>query len=161
MLNFCPSNVKPKTFEPVITQQPQTEKPMDLNTNNIDWFNIIKQLDLSKMTRILAEYTIISEYNNDNMVLLLDPQQHALLNKAQTQRLNQALNDYFGKTIHLTINIAENPLIDCPAQHLQQQRQVEYQNAKNELAQDEKINLLIKQFDARIIEDTIQSTTQE
>lgn len=161
MLNFCPSHVKPKTFEPVITSQPQIEKPMAPNSNTIDWFNIIKQLDLSKMTRILAEYTIISEYSNDNMVLLLDPQQHALLNKAQTQRLNQALNDYFGKTIHLTINIAENHLTDCPAQRLQEQRQVEYQNAKNNLAQDEKVNLLIKQFDARIIEDTIQSTTQE
>lgn len=185
MLNFCPSNATRKTFDipmqretitpaplpPSIPVQPinaektvapVTPKPVTQKTESASsWRDIVSQLELSKMTRTLAEYTELVKYDNDELVLQLDPQQQALLNAAQQKRLNQACNDYYGKTLHLTINIAKQPLTDCPAAQIKQQQQAAQAQAKKTIESDATVNRLIKQFDARIIDDTVKPLHHE
>ena len=184
MLNFCPSNIKPKTFErpanhqqtpptSTVTTEPtlpteqktappiQTQQTKKNNDTEHNWLETITKLNLSKMTRALAEYTEIIQQEDDSFILQLDPQQQALLNPAQQKRLNQALNEYYGKVIALTINVAKQSLNTCPAAQLKQQRQQQHEQAKANIEQDENVNALIKQFDARIIAESIEPTTTE
>jgi DNA polymerase III subunit gamma/tau len=184
MLNFCPSNIAPKTFEllktmyipqthnaPVNTptaavlEPPLLEIPVEIDNksetnSNTSWLETITQLNLSKMARTLLEYTEVLKHTDNELILELNSQQQALLNPAQQKRLNQAFNEYYGKPIHLTINIAKKPLSNCPAEQLKQQHQAQYKQATKHIEDDGTIKTLMKQFDARIIENSITLSTQ-
>ncbi|MDB5979452.1 MAG: polymerase subunit gamma and tau, partial [Pseudomonas sp.] len=88
-------------------------------------------------------------------LLHLDPAHSALFNSTQQRRLNDALNQYHGRT--LTLNIALiKPEQETPAQAASRRRAERQGEAEASIHADPFIQQMLQQFGAVIREDTIE-----
>jgi len=121
----------------------------------LDWLNLFSKLPISGMTGSIAANCTLMAVDGDNWLLHLDPAHSALFNSTQQRRLNDALNQYHGRTLNLTIELIK-PEQETPAQagsRLRAQRQSE---AEASIHSDPFIQQMLQQFGAVIREDTIE-----
>ncbi len=132
-------------FEDTATSLKETKIISDIP----EWSVVISHLNLSGLTKVLAEHCIITEWTADFIHLTLNSEQKLLLNKRYEGRLQEALCRYLGKDLHL--KITEGEIVgETPA--MQNQRLVEktQQEAYQMIEVDSKIQKLIQAFDAKI-----------
>ncbi len=103
---------------------------------------------------IAANCTLIS-VDGDNWLLHLDPAHSALFNSTQQRRLNDALNQYHGRTINLSIELIK-PEQETPAQAASRLRAERQRQAEASIQADPYIQQMLQQFGAVIREDTIK-----
>ncbi|WP_060508223.1 DNA polymerase III subunit gamma/tau [Pseudomonas sp. NBRC 111124] len=121
----------------------------------LQWLELFPQLPVSGMTgNIAANCTLISA-EGDDWLLHLDPGQGALFNTTQQRRLNEALNQHLGRTLNLRIELIL-PEQETPAQAGARKRAERQQDAVTSIEQDPLIQQMIKQFGAKVRQDTIE-----
>ncbi|KPW25299.1 DNA polymerase III subunits gamma and tau, partial [Pseudomonas cannabina pv. alisalensis] len=94
-----------------------------------EWLEVFPKLPISGMTGSIAANCTLMAVDGDNWLLHLDPAHSALFNSTQQRRLNDALNQYHGRTINLSIELIK-PEQETPAQaasrlRAERQRQAE------------------------------------
>lgn len=124
------------------------------------WFAIVKNLPLSGITQALANNCALQNMDEQSIDLLLDPSHAALLNSRHEERLKQALETYFNKTIKLKISTG-SPTSDTPAQTQQRAQQAEYNAAKKSLDEDPGVQQLLKTFNATIQPESITTVESD
>ncbi len=120
-----------------------------------EWLDIFPRLGLGGMTaNIAANCTLISA-SGDVWLLHLDPAQGALFNDSQQRRLNEALNQYLGRTVTLNVELCK-PEQETPAQAGARQRATRQHEAERSIHEDPLIQQMIQTFAAVIRDGTIE-----
>ncbi|MCJ2371405.1 DNA polymerase III subunit gamma/tau [Pseudomonas sp. RGM 3321] len=120
-----------------------------------DWLEVFPKLPISGMTGSIAANCTLMAVDGDNWLLHLDPAHSALFNSTQQRRLNDALNQYHGRTINLSIELIK-PEQETPAQAASRLRAERQRQAEASIQADPYIQQMLQQFGAVIREDTIQ-----
>jgi DNA polymerase-3 subunit gamma/tau len=134
--------------EPLPAAQPATGLALQ-------WLELFPQLPVSGMTGNIAANCTLIAADGDDWLLHLDPGQGALFNATQQRRLNDALNQHLGRTLNLRIELIR-PEQETPAQAASRKRAERQQDAVVSIEQDPLIQQMIKQFGAKVRQDTIE-----
>ncbi|MGX1020643.1 DNA polymerase-3 subunit gamma/tau [Pseudomonas sp. Y3 TE3536] len=121
----------------------------------LQWLELFPQLPVSGMTGNIAANCTLIAADGDDWLLHLDPGQGALFNATQQRRLNDALNQHLGRTLNLRIELIR-PEQETPAQAASRKRAERQQDAVVSIEQDPLIQQMIKQFGAKVRQDTIE-----
>ncbi|MGE4348952.1 MAG: DNA polymerase III subunit gamma/tau [Candidatus Berkiella sp.] len=156
---FSPSSVPPPPVASSKTEVQQTkqreaqEAPAATKalTANQNWNDIVEALPLTGLTRILVKNCTVSHWGERSIHLALDISQEACLNQSRQMQIQKALSDYLGKDLVLKISCAEHKgTVSTPLQQDQQKEEQAQTDAKTLLLNDERVQTIIKTFDATI-----------
>ncbi|CAG8870177.1 DNA polymerase III subunit tau [Pseudomonas fluorescens] len=134
--------------EPLPASQPATGLALQ-------WLELFPQLPISGMTGNIAANCSLIAVNGDDWLLHLDPAQGALFNSTQQRRLNEALNQHFGRTLSLSIELVR-PEQETPAQAAARKRANRQREAEEAIDSDPLIQQMIRQFGATVRQDSIE-----
>src|SRR5690606_9810338 len=119
-----------------------------------EWLDIYPRLGLAGLTaNIAANCSLIAA--GDVWRLHLEPTQSALFNAAQLRRMNEALNQYLGRSVQLDVEIVR-PEQETPAQAAARQRAERQRQAEQSIHEDPLVRQMIEQFGAVIRPDSIE-----
>ncbi len=121
----------------------------------LQWLELFPKLPISGMTGSIAANCSLIAVDGDHWLLHLDPGHSALFNATQQRRLNDALNQYHGRTLTLTIELIR-PEQETPAQAASRRRNERQGEAVASIHGDPFIQQMIRQFGAMVREDTIE-----
>ncbi|WP_397448985.1 DNA polymerase III subunit gamma/tau [Pseudomonas sp. NA-150] len=121
----------------------------------LEWLNLFPKLPISGMTGSIAANCSLIAVDGDHWLLHLDPAHSALFNSTQQRRLNDALNQFHGRPLTLTIELIK-PEQETPAQALSRRRHERQGEAVASIHADPFIQQMLQQFGAVIREDTIE-----
>lgn len=121
----------------------------------LEWLNLFPKLPISGMTGSIAANCTLIAVEGDSWLLHLDPAHSALFNSTQQRRLNDALNQYHGRTLTLNIELIK-PEQETPAQAASRRRAERQGEAEASIHADPFIQQMLQQFGAVIREDTIE-----
>lgn len=120
-----------------------------------DWQKIFEELDLKAIPQQLAANCQLEDFEDDIVRLILDQAHVQLLSDGPKQRLEDALSDYFGKSIKLKIQPGIVP-IETPAQRQLIQNKARQQAAVESIEQDENVQMMKEMFGATVPTEAIQ-----
>ena len=120
-----------------------------------NWMELFSQLQLSGAARMLAEQCHLIKQTTDAIELGLNPKHKALLQDAMQRRMSEALNSHFGRPMQLTITLAKTN-VETPADVEVRKAKQQQLNAEQAIYNDDKVQQIIKTFDAKIIKDSIK-----
>ncbi|MEE4183997.1 DNA polymerase III subunit gamma/tau [Pseudomonas viridiflava] len=121
----------------------------------LEWLEMFPGLPISGMTGSIAANCTLMSKEGDHWLLHLDPAHSALFNSTQQRRLNDALNQFTGRTINLSIELIK-PEQETPAQAASRLRAERQRQAEASIHADPFIQQMLQQFGAMIREDTIK-----
>ena len=120
-----------------------------------DWVNLVNQLKLGGMSKMLAQHCELASQEGDLMALTLPPEHKHLAEKPYQEKLKSALSDYFGKPMRVTIELGATTG-PTPVQVQQSEKAAQEKRAIESIEQDPFVRDLVEQFDAKVIESTIK-----
>ncbi|MHA3738948.1 DNA polymerase III subunit gamma/tau [Pseudomonas sp. Eth.TT006] len=121
----------------------------------LQWLELFPQLPISGMTGSIAANCTLIAVDGDHWLLHLDPAHSALFNATQQRRLNDALNQFHGRTLTLTIELIK-PEQETPAQAASRRRANRQREAEESIHGDPFIQQMVQQFGAVVRHDTIE-----
>ena len=163
LLNFIPTNNDNQTeFEKEQIKHDQTIKNQDSKKKNsaknvqIDnWDHIVEQIKPG-MAKTLAQNCVVKSQEDNLLYLIVDERFKHLNNDKYIKILEELLNTIFGEKIK--IEIKEEIVTSTPAQKKQIEKNDALKVATDSIKTDSKIENILNEFDAHIIESTIKST---
>jgi DNA polymerase-3 subunit gamma/tau len=146
-----PSKVEPSKVEhhakspvPVVHQN---NVPADNSVLN--WVEVVSKLPLSALALSLVKNCIVSTWDGKALALILDLTQKACLNPQRQTQIQDALNQYFGYAIKLTITVGDvqsgTPLMIAKAQEEKRSTQ-----AKTAIEEDKTVQNILSTFDGTV-----------
>ena len=121
----------------------------------LQWLELFPKLPISGMTGSIAANCTLIAVDGDHWLMHLDPAHSALFNATQQRRLNDALNQFHGRTLTLTIELIK-PEQETPAQAASRRRANRQQEAEESIHGDPFIQQMVQQFGAVVRHDTIE-----
>ncbi len=121
----------------------------------LQWLELFPKLPISGMTGSIAANCTLIAVDGDHWLLHLDPAHSALFNATQQRRLNDALNQFHGRTLSLTIELIK-PEQETPAQAASRRRADRQREAEESIHGDPFIQQMVQQFGAVVRHDTIE-----
>ncbi len=159
MLAFQPATQEVKTTvttakkpQPTDTL-PQKAAPAVVSNN---WTDILAKLELTGMAHMLASHCNLVALSDDKVELALAASNAALLNKKLTERIEQALNNYFKKPVKLEIKTATTE-IPTPAKQQQHEKAVRHADATDAIKNDSQVKKIMDMFGATLDEGSIKA----
>jgi len=148
-----------EAFEPA-AEAAEPELAMEPATGlAAEWQSIYLKLGLSGLTGSIASNCTLISVEGDCWLMHLDPAQSALFNATQQRRLNEALDQYHGRSLKLVIEL-QAPQQETPAQAAARYRTQRQQAAEQSIQSDPLVQQLMQQFAAVIREGTIEPLEQ-
>jgi DNA polymerase-3 subunit gamma/tau len=150
-----------KSNQPIATEKkpnaaPKVEQVIgQKQQKNLHWPTLIKQLNLTGLTYVLAQQCVLQSYQDNHFSLCLDPRQAALRSVKQEAKLAQALSDYFKQPITLAIILGDADL-STPARLEQQYKSQRLEQTAAALQEDPTIQAIMQTFDAKLQPESIQ-----
>ena len=130
----------------------------DSMSNAVDWHQLVGELKLSGLARELAQNCEFREVDGGQCLLRLAPTKTHLQMKPNPERLEQALSEYFGRSIRLKIELAQNES-NTPAEVAGRQREALQTKAVGSIVEDGFVRDVIEHLDASIVESSIKPIT--
>ncbi|WP_460410377.1 MULTISPECIES: DNA polymerase III subunit gamma/tau [unclassified Pseudomonas] len=121
----------------------------------LQWLELFPKLPISGMTGSIAANCTLIAVDGDHWLMHLDPAHSALFNATQQRRLNDALNQFHGRTLSLTIELIK-PEQETPAQAASRRRANRQREAEESIHGDPFIQQMVQQFGAVVRHDTIE-----
>jgi DNA polymerase III subunit gamma/tau len=136
------------TTPPVAVEQ----KKHDLGSEIPEWHRVVRNLNISGLTRVLAEHCVVEKWSESNLILIVDSAKKPLLNQRHQDRLQEALSQYFSKTMTLKIHDKPEKSLSTETPALRQVRVATEQHhiATQQTHQDPRISEMLQAFDANI-----------
>ncbi|WP_287028289.1 DNA polymerase III subunit gamma/tau [Pseudomonas sp. UBA6310] len=120
-----------------------------------EWLELFPRLGLSGLTGSIGANCSLVAVEGDVWRVHLEPTQSALFNANQQRRLNDALNQYLGRTLKLEVEIRK-PEQETPAQMAARKRAERQHLAEVAIQSDPLVQQMIQQFAAVIRDGTIE-----
>ncbi|MEZ1316909.1 DNA polymerase III subunit gamma/tau [Pseudomonas fluorescens] len=142
------------TAEPAPEPEPEPAA-MPATGLALQWLELFPKLPISGMTGSIAANCTLIAIEGDTWLLHLDPAHSALFNATQQRRLNDALNQFHGRTLTLNMELIK-PEQETPAQAASRRRADRQREAEESIHGDPFIQQMMTQFGAVIRNDTIE-----
>lgn len=155
MLAFYPDSTHIKMQPPTTIKTVHEKKSIAPIAENSSWTELLNNLNLTGATHALFSHCTLVSLNNDDAHFLLEPSQAPLLNEKHSERLRNALTEYFKRPIKLKIDIGRAQNLSPAAEHKQQQ--VTAQNkAEASINNDQNLQAILNTFNATIVPASIK-----
>lgn len=143
--------------KPSKSQAAQVAQTTSLTPNEA-WLTLVKQLKLTGMARMLAQYCEANVFSPGRITLCLAPEHRHLLEKSYQEKLKGQLEAYFGDPVELTISLASinGDTLATRQENEKRNRQAE---AINAIESDPFVQELIEKFDATLDITSIKPIT--
>jgi len=115
------------------------------------WSELVPRLGLRGVTKVVAEYCTLKEWQGTAVTLILDEAQKPLWNKRHEERLQEVLSQHFNLELRLKIMIGKSQG-ETPAVHHQRLQQEQKSQALITLENDAGLQRLKEALGAEIIE---------
>src|SRR5262245_25099365 len=163
MLAFAPETagalrpvaVAPAASEPLQRARAASSAESKKNASDLAWSELIEQLGLTGMARMLAQHCELLERDKSRIELKIAQAHQHLLEKPYQDRLKTALQQHFGAPIRVSIVLAES-VGSSPAAITDREKQDRQAEAIAAIEQDPFVRELVENFDARVIESSIK-----
>lgn len=118
-----------------------------------NWRGLVDKLKLG-LARTLAQNSELIRYDAQEIELRISEDCKPLLELNYQTKLEQAINEYFGHKIRLSITLggAEN----TPAKQISEEREAVQAQAESAIRQDSFVQALVNEFDAQVIPSSIK-----
>lgn len=154
--NITTPTSSPITPAAAVTTFPTAASPPVEATHK--WATIINHLQLSGMTQMLAENCLLKTIENKQIILWIHQNHQAFATERQRALLEEALKEHYQRSIKLTIQTTPEPLT-TPAMIKDQRAKAQYVEAHQDLQKDEKFQELLTQFNAKISNEIIVTSS--
>ena len=121
----------------------------------VSWVPIFRSLPLGGVTRTIASHCEYVAHTAGRIDLRLDSQRSTLYNETHRDRVEKSLSDYFGQPLRLQVGIGEVQG-ETPAAWRERKIAERLQEARGSIYGDSNVRLLMEQFGAVVVEDSIQ-----
>ena len=123
-------------------------------SNSRDWLEIIQQLKLGGLTGQFAGHCAIKSWDENKLVLNLDPQHQSLQGSRAENMLCKSLSDaYNGLRVEIVVEALS---AETPQQIKESQLQQKQSNAVEDIHADPYVQAMQKKFDAQVINESIK-----
>ncbi|MFQ3169998.1 MAG: DNA polymerase-3 subunit gamma/tau [Oleispira sp.] len=122
---------------------------------NLNWWQWVRHLPLAGMPMAIASNSALISRHNNQLVMDVDPDQGALFNDAQRQRIEQVLCDITGLSVQLVMHV-QLPRGETPHQRRTRLMADQYAQAGHAIMEDEIVQALVLEFEAHILEGSIR-----
>ncbi len=136
--------------EPVAVQQKTS-----VNATDIPWHDMVVVMNLQGLTRELANNCILEAVDEHECRLVLDTKQAQIKSSRSQEKLQVAVQAYYGKPLKLVIRV-ETIASDTPAVKMHKDKQNRQQEAVTAIDNDANIQALKTNFDARVIPGSVE-----
>jgi DNA polymerase-3 subunit gamma/tau len=107
------------------------------------------------MVKALASHCMMHSYGSGEMRLMLAKQHESLLSDKLVDRLTKNLNEHYGETFKLKIELSEDKP-DSPAERQRRSREQRQLEAEASIALDPLVDDFKRHFDAEVIPGSIK-----
>lgn len=119
------------------------------------WGTVVQELTTLKgVAKIIVEQCTLESFQGNEITLILNESQKPLLTQIQENHIAQALSQYLESPIKLKIR-SEKAVLGSPAALKQQQIQAKQQQIKQAIADEPKIQAIMKRFNATIVHESV------
>lgn len=122
---------------------------------DLNWSPLLNKLTLSGPTLALAQRCSMRALTQDALQLTLLPKYAALLHARHQQRIQDALIQHLNRPMRVTITIEKNTL-ETPADVAVRLHEASTESAKKTLSADPSIQRIVKTFDAKLIDESVE-----
>lgn len=136
--------------------KPTAAAAVTVDKNNRDWPTVIQQLGLGGLTGQFAGHCAVKSWENDKLILTLDPQHKSLQGSRAEQMLIKALAESFDglKTEIIVESLAGATPQQLEAQHLQDKQESAVEDVKH----NPYVQAMQRTFEAKVVEESIKPT---
>ncbi|WP_419587254.1 DNA polymerase III subunit gamma/tau C-terminal domain-containing protein, partial [Thiolapillus sp.] len=119
----------------------------------------LPRLGLGGISSQLAAHCTVKSWQDDLLLLTLNPTGGALAGAMPRQKLQEALESYLGRSIQMKIEVAET-VEETPAQVAERRLQEKQSVAVNAMREDPVVKTLEEDFDGELLVDSIKLNDQ-
>ena len=130
----------------IASQEQEQEHENDTFPN---WGELIYNMQLTGLTKVVAQHCSITSWKKNSVVLSLDPVHKALLQQHHEKRLQEALQKYLKRELKLNIILGQS-IADAPAKQYRDQQSKQQKEAEDLIKNNEKVKEIINTFDAKL-----------
>ena len=130
------------------------QAPPDIKEKIPSWADLIPQLNLPGLTKVIAENCTINNWQDDAIDLILHESQKPLLNAKHIDRIQEALQNYLQRKIKFSIS-AGHTKTETPAVQQQRLQSAAQSSAETAIRADKHIQELEQAFAAKIDQITL------
>jgi len=121
----------------------------------LNWWQWVRHLPLAGMPMAIALNSALISRHENQLLMDVDPDQGALFNDAQRQRIEQVLCDITGLSVQLIMHV-QLPRGETPHQRRTRLVAERFAQAGHAIIEDEYVQSLVAEFEAHIIEGSIR-----
>jgi len=121
-----------------------------------NWVDILPRLELTGFTQALASNCVLIDMTDTKVNLAITSTHAALLNKKQSDRMEEALIRYLNKPIKLEIVVTSNE-IHTPAKQHQKEQTTRQVNATTAIQNDANVQKMVELFGATLDINSIKA----
>jgi DNA polymerase III subunit gamma/tau len=121
----------------------------------LNWWQWVRHLPLAGMPMAIALNSALISRHENQLLMDVDPDQGALFNDAQRQRIEQVLCDITGLSVQLIMHV-QVPRGETPHQRRTRLMAERFAQAGHAIIEDEYVQSLVAEFEAHIIEGSIR-----
>lgn len=161
MLAFAPAGqgaAAEARATPRRTDAPAPAASPKKNRDEGDWQQVVGQLGLSGMARVLAQHCELVSRDAARIELRIARAHQHLLEGPFQQRLKAALEQYFGARLRLAIEVTQDAG-SSPAAIADRDRRERQEQAVAGIERDPFVRELVEGFDARVVESSIKPSS--
>jgi len=139
------------------TQAPKAqapEKPVTIS-DSADWNEMIKAMQLAGPVRQLAAHCSFEGIQDDRFKLVLEPKYEQICGQDMQQRLEQAIQNTYGKNLVLKMNFGSST-IESPVGEINRKSSEKHNEAVESIKQDSTVQEIQNMFDAQVSPDLIR-----
>ncbi|MBI1425409.1 MAG: DNA polymerase III subunit gamma/tau [Gammaproteobacteria bacterium] len=126
-----------------------------MKSTDDSWTQLVPQLQLSGILQQFAMNCAWHDRAGNKINLILEPSCENLLNKERIDRLQEALQNYYGQPVVLSVEVGK-VASETPAQHAQREKQEQLDAATQAIESDANVQKIVDTFGAKINTNTIQ-----
>ncbi len=156
---------EPRVAEAAPTEEPQQvekKKPLspvepqaEPQAADSQWIDVVSGCQLSGISANLLANCVPELLNEERIDLVLDERQSSLFNEQYLDMIRQALDQYYGRTVHLNLRIGV-PSGETPAAWRQRVRQERRQAIIDDFNNDTNVRAIMERFSATIRPESLE-----
>lgn len=143
------------TIEP--SQTAEKASSQNVEPFNGNWRQLVEQHLKLGLARALAQHCELISHDENTFILRVDESQKHLASANYQAKLSTAINQHFGRKIHLEIKIDQEA--NTPAKQHAEEKAVIQSSAETSIMNDTFVQSLVNDFDAKVIPNSIKPTT--
>lgn len=129
----------------------------EMKTTPDNWANIVRSLGLEGMGQTVLSHCCLLEKTDTRVSLGIEPAYQAMMTANIKGRIEAALSEYYAQPIKLQVETTTALSQATPAQIKSREDSQRLEETKASLNQDPVLNDIIKQFDGKMIEESIKT----